>query len=243
MKRSSLMRAIGCLTLASVGGCSSAAHPLGGEDQKIDGNGGSTSTGNRAASGNGGSTGKRAGDSASAGNSADSGKIVSTGNNPGNSDAGAVVPSSPPPQTAFDPSSSPCGPCGDFIVNYGQASFTFGGCCLPGGVCGVDTGTAATWVHANGPKNPDGTEVDLRIPHGCVPRDQVGVPDTSCPSMGVTDPNEFEGCCRSDGTCGVNLELIQAGCVQPQRTLVGPNGNDAGTPDMPLPPQPCNYPH
>ncbi len=46
----------------------------------------------------------------------------------------------------------------------------------------------------------------------CLERDAPGTPDAACPSamvMGVALP----GCCRPDGTCGVQSLLVPLGCV------------------------------
>lgn len=206
MKRNSLIKAIGCLTLASITGCSTAAHSLGGDElhQKLD---------------------------------------KDADNTAGNNDAGVVTVPTQSPGTDAAPPGLPCAPCADVVANYGGQVYSFAGCCLPSGACGVDVGIAASFVSGHVSTSAT-TEVQLNIAHGCQPRDQVGVPDTSCPSMSATGSNEFEGCCRSDGTCGANLGLIHAGCVQAQRTL-SPVGEyvDGGPLPSPLPPQTCNYPN
>jgi YVTN family beta-propeller protein len=46
----------------------------------------------------------------------------------------------------------------------------------------------------------------------CVGRDQHGVPDGACPSEQV-GTLRAAGCCRADGRCGVDLALLDMGCV------------------------------
>jgi hypothetical protein len=81
------------------------------------------------------------------------------------------------------------------------ASMGFGpmGCCVEDSKCGV-------------------TQEGLFGSGFCAEQGQVGEPDTDCPDeqadiMGLVTV-DLIGCCRSDGKCGINLDLIGVGCVE-----------------------------
>ena len=123
-----------------------------------------------------------------------------------------------------------CGSCPDSVA-YGN---NFAGCCLPDGSCGVELGGTSNLAVSD-----DGTR---SLPTGCQARDQVGVPDPTCPSL---YSGNLAGCCRPDNTCGADVGILGLGCVQevvttPPRVYTGV---DAGPPPprVQLPPAPCTY--
>jgi len=89
-----------------------------------------------------------------------------------------------------DPSSCPS----SVVPNVG---LTLGGCCM-GDVCGVQMDVPSTV---------------LPIAGGCQPRNQPGSYNPSCGSFS-TPAGTLSGCCRPDGTCGVDLGIIGVGCTQ-----------------------------
>jgi hypothetical protein len=72
-----------------------------------------------------------------------------------------------------------------------------GACCL-GDRCGVELDLIASVVPVVG---------------GCQPRDQIGTYTTQCPSIASPVGGMIGGCCRLDGTCGVELSAVGVGCT------------------------------
>lgn len=78
---------------------------------------------------------------------------------------------------------------------------TLHACCTKDSACGLDLGPAQKYVAA---------------PDGCVARDNPGVADSTCPSYDAPSLGQLAGCCRSDHTCGVFVQLsssLNLGCV------------------------------
>jgi hypothetical protein len=69
---------------------------------------------------------------------------------------------------------------------------------------------------------------------GCQALDQPGRLEPGCPDLGTLisgAPGSAQGCCRPDGTCGIDASAARLGCVQ---SLIGGRpiecpGSDAGT--------------
>ena len=47
---------------------------------------------------------------------------------------------------------------------------------------------------------------------GCAPRMVPGVPDAACPGVGAA-AMQLDGCCRPDGECGFDADLLGVGCI------------------------------
>jgi hypothetical protein len=72
-----------------------------------------------------------------------------------------------------------------------------GACCV-GDRCGVELDLIASVVPVVG---------------GCQPRNQAGAFDSTCPSIPSPVGGVIPGCCRYDGTCGVELSPVGVGCT------------------------------
>lgn len=75
-------------------------------------------------------------------------------------------------------------------------NLTLPACCI-GPSCGVQMDIVAGAVPVYG---------------GCQPPNQPGAIDSSCPSIASPVGGTIPGCCRSDGTCGIDLDVIGMGC-------------------------------
>jgi hypothetical protein len=177
---------IGLLSVVGFVACGGTAHSLGGEEVKQSQN--LDGDGGPANAGAGGADG---GPSNAAAGGADSGALSSY------SSGGAVGAGGAAP-TFTD---GPCGSCENVVAE----GITFVGCCLPDGACGVNSANAVGWT--------SGSNHTRGIPDGCLPRDQIGVPDTTCPGQ-FAPIVDMPGCCRPDGTCGVEIGILHLGCVQ-----------------------------
>jgi hypothetical protein len=82
-------------------------------------------------------------------------------------------------------------------------------CCTQTGQCGVELVS-------------DPVPQTLPFAAGCQAMNQPGYDSPSCPDLGsligAAPSVNVAGCCRIDGTCGVNLDVVGVGCVQ---TLIG----------------------
>jgi hypothetical protein len=78
-------------------------------------------------------------------------------------------------------------------------------CCTSSGHCGVEL--------VSDPVPPD-----LPFLGGCQPANQPGYDTLACPDLGsligVAPSASVAGCCRPDGTCGIDLGVVGVGCVQ-----------------------------
>lgn len=214
-KRSGMV--IGWLSIASFVGCGGVAHSLGGKDAKQNDKPATGGTGDSDAQ-SPPNTGNSAGGASGATADAAAARKNSSG---GRSNAGTAAGGAGPGST-----SATCGACEDVM----REGYRFAGCCLADGTCGVDASFAAQWA-----QNNDHT---LGISGGCQPRDQAGVLDSACSSeqAGV---DLLPGCCRPDGTCGVDLGILHLGCVQ--AVPLPFVANDAGAVPTFTPPETCHY--
>src|SRR5438045_2263081 len=154
----------------------------------------------------------------------------------------ALSDAAPPPPTPSSSSANPS-PCGVSVPDAGIRTCpnimfedpTFGtllgGCCLDDGTCGVGLGYPAAYLFNNS------GGIETHISGGCQPLHQAGTPDSSCPGVSILNLT-FPGCCRSDGTCGIDLTRLGAGCAKEEQYAGNPDPD--GGPAAPLlPPQRC----
>jgi hypothetical protein len=208
---------IGWLSLTSFVGCGGVAHSLGGKEAKQNdnpGTGGTESSAQPPSMGNSGGAPSRP--AATADDAAAPTRSSGGTTSAGTGGAGAPLGSAP----------ASCGPCEDVM----REGYRFAGCCLADGTCGVDASFAAEWAG-----NSDRT---LGISGGCQPRDQLGVPDGACNSQ-QAGVDLLPGCCRPDGTCGVDLDILHLGCVQ--AVALPYLGNDAGAQPTLASLETCHY--
>ena len=118
----------------------------------------------------------------------------------------------------------------DMSIEYCPSPITpIDTCCTADNHCGIQIAS-----------DPVPTNVPFR--GGCQRLNQVGTPDPNCPSFTqlLNAPNgiAIPGCCRPDGTCGLDLSLLGAGCVQSQKggAPMACGVYDAGAPDASPPP-------
>jgi hypothetical protein len=106
-------------------------------------------------------------------------------------------------------------------VTVPGAPITLGACCPPVGPsnCGLDTSPISGIVPLN----------------GCVPKNQPGKPDPTCPSLALPQGATLGGCCKPNGLCGNDFGAIQLGCVNtapyggPPPVKCGGMGGSGGT--------------
>jgi hypothetical protein len=117
----------------------------------------------------------------------------------------------PPPMGGFGGTAGgPYFTCGNQVC-VGAVGGVFPQCCANASRCGIDTS------RLNGM---------LGLPSGCVPQNQPGYFDPSCPAQS-SPVGELAGCCKPNGVCGVDWSFFGVGCVDtsgaggPPRTRCG----------------------
>lgn len=98
--------------------------------------------------------------------------------------------------------SDAAGPCGDTCTDVPTPNETHRACCRASGECGLEPGETARSVFGG----------------GCRERNRPGVLDAQCPDLVLPLPggnSVWDGCCRTDGSCGVMLsgEEYPFGCT------------------------------
>ncbi|MCC6665605.1 MAG: hypothetical protein IT375_17760 [Polyangiaceae bacterium] len=92
--------------------------------------------------------------------------------------------------------------CGGVICPSKQVPNTplsLPGCCLSPGNCGLDTSPISQYVP---------------LPNACMPKNQPGKMDPSCPGLATPQGQTLPGCCKPSGLCGSWFGVIDLGCVE-----------------------------
>jgi len=96
-----------------------------------------------------------------------------------------------------------------------------------------------------------GVSQSLLLGDGCIEQNQEGHADGVCPGQAAPIPliPKFEGCCKPNNKCGIDLSVINVGCLErTEASAIGMNlgsiaggaGVDAGAP-VTLDAIACNY--
>jgi hypothetical protein len=121
-------------------------------------------------------------------------------------------------------------PGSGFVEVCAPPSLPITTCCTLQGRCGLQLF----------PEGMNGTNIPLA--GGCQPVEQPGYDTPACPDLGalVGQPQvsvNLPPCCRFDGTCGLDLGVVGAGCAQSLRggKPIPCGASDAGLVDGSVP--------